>query len=245
VDDHRRGGNCGQRGDDRAHRSIDGDDDGQCCGKLQLHGVGEWIVHGDAEPERVYVQSGESGGDGQRSEYYGGGLHGYGADVDDYGWSGNLGQQCDDRADGNVDGHDDGQFLGQLHFYGVGERVVHRDAEPERVYVQSGEPGGDGQRSECYGAELHRYGADVDDHGWSGNCGQRGDDRTDGNLDGDDDRQFLGQLQLHGVGERVLHRDAESHRLYVQSDECGCGGQRSECYGAELHGYCADVDDHG
>jgi hypothetical protein len=107
----------------------------------------------------------------------------------------------------------------------------------------------EGGQNTSYGPPNFEYSVASGTQTWTitgsvGTCGQRGDDRADGNLDGGHDRQFLGQLQLYGVSERIVHGDADQERIYVQSGECGGDGQRRECDGGGLHGYCADVDDH-
>ena len=131
-------------------------------GTYTFSGPGQRQLHGDAEPERLHVQPHQHRGDHQQRQPYGHELHGHGGD-DHLQHLGHGERRGDVRRDDDPERRGDGTTTtatgGTYTFSGTGQRQLHGDAEPERLYVQPHEYRRDDQRRQRDG-ELHGHGGE-------------------------------------------------------------------------------------
>ena len=123
-------------------------------------------------------------------------------------------------------GYDNDRCVRQLHLQQLKQRVVHRNAEPQWIYVHSTESERAGERSQrdwrelyfCSG--LHHLGERERSSGYRGyRCiewhGQR-----------DNHHRRFRQLRLYCCGQRIVHGDAQQDGVYLHTTQPEHYGER-------------------
>ena len=143
---------------------------------------------------------------------------------------------CDHQPDGHEDGqHHDGHRR-HLFLHRPAERQLHRDAEPERLYLQPNQHGHHHQQRQP-DSELHVHRCSDLQHLGHGQRRRnfRRDHQSHGRVHGEHHDGNGRNLYLQRPGKRQLHGDAEPQRLHLQPQQHGRNDQQRQPDGDQLH----------